>query len=65
MIFTECNPLHLVAILGIIEIETALIITGNDGAYALPLVAMICLIIGVKVPEERARDFIIELLGKR
>ena len=62
--FTECNPLHLVAIIGIIGIEIALIITGNDGAYALPLVACICLIIGVKIPESKFSD-IFSMILKR
>jgi hypothetical protein len=35
MRFTETNLLHLVEIVGIMGIEIALIITGNDGTYAL------------------------------
>ena len=62
--FSECNPLHLVAIIIIGGIEIALIVTGNDGAYALPLVAMICLIIGVKIPESKFGDFLSIILKK-
>lgn len=50
--------MHLVAVILIGGIEIALIATGNDGAYALPLVAAICLIIGVKIPESKFSDFL-------
>jgi hypothetical protein len=62
--FTECDPLHLIAVVGIIAIEFALIITGNDGAYAVPLVGSICLIIGVKIPENKLNDLLSIVLKK-
>jgi len=64
MDFEKCNPLDLAAIIGIVGIEIALIITGNDGAYALPLVGAICIILGVKIPEDKAKDFILGLFKK-
>lgn len=56
---------NILAAIGIIVIEIALIITGNDGAFALPLVAVVCLIIGVKIPEETAKGFVEVVLGKK
>jgi hypothetical protein len=56
---------NILAVIGIIGIEIALIITGNDGAYALPLVAAICIIMGVKIPEETAKGFVEGVLGKK
>ena len=64
MDFEKCDLRDLAAIIGIVGIEIALIITGNDGAYALPLVGAICLIIGIKLPEDKAKDFILGLFKK-
>ncbi|MDD4588893.1 MAG: hypothetical protein PHG06_00490 [Parabacteroides sp.] len=55
---------NILAVIGIIGIEIALIITGNDGMYALPLVAVVCLILGVKIPEETARGLVGGVLKK-
>jgi hypothetical protein len=63
--FTECDPIRLiamicqlVAIIGIIGFEIALILKDKDGVYALPLASVICLIIGVKIPESKLNDFL-------
>jgi hypothetical protein len=56
---------NILAVIGIIVIEIALIITGNDGAFALPLVAVVCLILGVKIPEETAKGFVEGVFGKK
>lgn len=61
--FTECNPLHLIAIIGILTIEIILILTGNDGAYIVPIIASICLILGVKIPEDQAISKIKDILS--
>jgi hypothetical protein len=74
MCIKGCGPVDFIEILkvignilvaiGIIGIEIALIITGNDGMYALPLVAVVCLILGVKIPEETARGLVGGVLKK-
>jgi hypothetical protein len=56
---------NILAVIGIIGIEVALILTDNDGAFALPLVAVVCLILGVKIPEETAKGLVGGVLGKK
>jgi hypothetical protein len=62
--FSECNPLLLTAIIIIGAIEIALIVTGNDGAYALPLVGTISLIIGIKLPEQQVNEAVAKIMSK-
>lgn len=47
----KVNPLLLVAIIGIVILETALILTGEDGEYLALVVAAISYLAGVKTPD--------------
>jgi len=51
MEFEKVNPLLIVAIVGIVLIEVALILAGEDGKFVTLVIATISYLAGVKTPD--------------